>query len=62
MKYLIVNLFEIFQNAYSEPGWQLWRGSDLLGTFRTRASAREARDARIAARAAAAISDSEVVA
>ncbi len=36
----IVNLFGLFQNAYSEPGWQVWRGPDLLGVFPTRAQAR----------------------
>ena len=36
----IINLFELFRNAYNEAGWQVWRGRDLLAVFRTRAQAR----------------------
>ena len=36
----IVNLFDLFKNSYSEAGWQVWRGRDLLAVFHTRAQAR----------------------
>ena len=36
----IINLFELFKNAYNEAGWQVWRGRNLLAVFHTRAAAR----------------------
>ena len=38
----IVNILAGFQNAYTAPGWQLWNGSDLIGVYHTRKSARSA--------------------
>ena len=35
----IVNLFELFQNSYNAPAWQVWRGNDLLAVFSSRAKA-----------------------
>jgi len=36
----IINLFDMFQNTYGAPGWQVWRGRDLCAVFHTRAQAR----------------------
>jgi len=36
----IVNLYDLFQNPTRAPGWQVWRGRDLLAVFSTRAAAR----------------------
>lgn len=38
----IINILTGFQNAYNEPGWQLWDGSDLVGVYHTRKAARAA--------------------
>jgi len=43
----IINLFSLFQNSYKEPGWQVWRGRELLAVFRTRAAARAYARARV---------------
>jgi hypothetical protein len=36
----IINLFSMFKNPYDAPGWQVWRGRDLLAVFHTHAQAR----------------------
>lgn len=42
MKLRIVNLFDIFQNPYNEPGWVVYRGRyDFVARFWTRAEARQ---------------------
>jgi hypothetical protein len=45
----IINILAGFQNAYNEPGWQLWDGPNLIGAYHTRGAARAAKAARQAA-------------
>ena len=38
----IINIFSGFHNAYSNAGWQLWDGPNLIGVYHTRKAARNA--------------------
>ena len=41
-KMRIINIFSGFQNAYNEPGWQLWdQSKNLIGVYHTREEARD---------------------
>ena len=41
MKYRIINIYAGFQNCYGDMAWRVFHGTDFLGSFRTRAAARE---------------------